>query len=215
MSKKDILQLKVMKILWCRSTYWQGSCKGKQLNRFWTWFSATYCSQYFVFTYWWNCTAAIIPHVHWYRNKMWQWFVRTSINLLPLVGGSENHEAMNRIARLDKEINILVRKWKQALWGKAIYALLGVAELNSVTIIAEFGNVERFSNPKQLMAYFGLVPFINSTVKKYKIWRDDGNGEWIYSQSSCGSELVVLAASSYNKTEVTIHNTGHFLEGTA
>jgi transposase len=41
--------------------------------------------------------------------------------------------------------------------------LRGVAELTAVTIVAELGNLERFTNPKQLMAYIGLVPSVYST----------------------------------------------------
>lgn len=73
------------------------------------------------------------------------------------------HEAMNRIGRLDKEIGNLAKEWKQAPLVSAIQSLRGVAELTAVTIVAELGNLGRFSNPRELMAYLGLVPSVYST----------------------------------------------------
>jgi len=34
----------------------------------------------------------------------------------------------------------------------------GIALINAVVLVAEVGDFTRFSNPRQLMAYFGLVP---------------------------------------------------------
>lgn len=73
------------------------------------------------------------------------------------------HEATRRLDRLDKEISRLAKQWERAPLVSAIQALRGVAELTAVTIVAELGNLERFSNPKQLMAYIGLVPSVYST----------------------------------------------------
>lgn len=73
------------------------------------------------------------------------------------------HETINRLDRLDKEISKLSKGWKQAPLVTAIQSLRGVAELTAVTIVAELGNLERFSNPKKLMAYLGLVPSVYST----------------------------------------------------
>lgn len=73
------------------------------------------------------------------------------------------NEARCRLKRLDQQISKLAKEWKQAPLVKAIQSLRGVAELTAVTIIAELGNLERFSNPKQLMAYVGLVPSVYST----------------------------------------------------
>lgn len=73
------------------------------------------------------------------------------------------HETTNRVGRLDKEISKLSKEWKQGPLATAIQSLRGVAELTAVTIVAELGNLERFSNPKELMAYLGLVPSEYST----------------------------------------------------
>jgi transposase len=42
-------------------------------------------------------------------------------------------------------------------------AMRGVAFINAVTIVAEIGDFARFSNPRQLMAYVGLVPSEHSS----------------------------------------------------
>jgi transposase len=34
----------------------------------------------------------------------------------------------------------------------------GIALINAVVLVAEVGDFTRFSSPRQLMAYFGLVP---------------------------------------------------------
>ena len=39
----------------------------------------------------------------------------------------------------------------------------GVALINAVTIVAEIGDFTRFTNPRQLMAYVGLVPSEHSS----------------------------------------------------
>lgn len=73
------------------------------------------------------------------------------------------NEAVCRLKRLDEQISKLAKEWKQAPLVASIQSLRGFAELTAVTIIAELGNLERFTNPKQLMAYIGLVPSVYST----------------------------------------------------
>lgn len=73
------------------------------------------------------------------------------------------NEAVCRLKRLDMQISKLAKEWKQAPLVASIQSLRGVAELTAVTIIAELGNLERFTNPKKLMAYIGLVPSVYST----------------------------------------------------
>src|SRR3981189_2237668 len=45
----------------------------------------------------------------------------------------------------------------------AIQAMRGVSLINAVTIVAEVGDFSRFGNPRQLMAYLGLVPSEHSS----------------------------------------------------
>ena len=46
---------------------------------------------------------------------------------------------------------------------EAIQAMRGVALIVAVTVVAEVGDFARFANPRQLMAYLGLVPSEHSS----------------------------------------------------
>jgi len=50
----------------------------------------------------------------------------------------------------------------------ALQAARGVSMIVAVTILSELGDLSRFENPPQLMAYLGLVPSENSTGNKVK-----------------------------------------------
>jgi transposase len=72
-------------------------------------------------------------------------------------------DAEKRITRLVEQIEMLLEHWSMAPVVKAIQAMRGVAFINAVTIVAEIGDFVRFDNPRQLMAYVGLVPTEHST----------------------------------------------------
>ena len=44
----------------------------------------------------------------------------------------------------------------------------GMALVNAATLIAELGDLSRFANPRQLMAYLGLVPSEHSSDASIK-----------------------------------------------
>jgi len=44
----------------------------------------------------------------------------------------------------------------------------GVALIVAVTVVAEVGDFRRFANPRQLMAYLGLVPSEHSSVYRLR-----------------------------------------------
>jgi len=66
------------------------------------------------------------------------------------------------LARLVEQIEQLLERWSMAGVVKAIQATRG-AFINAATIVAEIGDFTRFSNPRQLMAYVGLVPSEHSS----------------------------------------------------
>jgi len=72
-------------------------------------------------------------------------------------------DAEKRIARLGEQIEQLLEYWSMAPVVAAIQAMRGVAFINAVTLVAEIGDFARFTNPRQLMAYVGLVPSEYST----------------------------------------------------
>ena len=78
------------------------------------------------------------------------------------------HEQFERVQRLDDQIRELVPQWQLAPMVKALQALRGVSLIVASTTVAELGDLTRFSKPKQLMAYLGLVPSEHSTGDKQR-----------------------------------------------
>jgi transposase len=68
--------------------------------------------------------------------------------------------------RLTEQITELLSSWSMAPLVVALQAMRGVALLAAVTLVAEVGDFRRFANPRQLMAYLGLVPSEHSSGKK-------------------------------------------------
>ena len=72
-------------------------------------------------------------------------------------------EASARVQRLTEQIRELVPQWRRAPWVAAYQALRGVSLVVAATVVAEVGDLSRFNNPKELMAYLGLVPSEHSS----------------------------------------------------
>jgi transposase len=67
-------------------------------------------------------------------------------------------DAERRVARLAEQIADLLPCWSLAPVVQALQAMRGVGQIVAVTVAAEVGDFSRFANPRQLMAYLGLVP---------------------------------------------------------
>src|SRR3954466_7556339 len=80
-------------------------------------------------------------------------------------------EAERRRDRLEAQIRELVPGWSLAPVVTALQAMRGVAFLSAVVLAAEVGDFRRFANPRQLMAWLGLVPSEHSSGSK-----GDGGG---------------------------------------
>lgn len=72
-------------------------------------------------------------------------------------------DAQNRLERLDAQLAELAPSWAMAPVVAAYQALRGVSFVVAVTFVSEVGDVRRFDNPRQLMAFLGLVPSERST----------------------------------------------------
>ncbi len=72
-------------------------------------------------------------------------------------------ERTDRIERMTGEILKFLSQWRMAPLVEALQALRGVAPIVAVTVAAEIGDMRRFGNPRQLMAYLGLVPSEHSS----------------------------------------------------
>jgi transposase len=66
--------------------------------------------------------------------------------------------AMARRDRLTVQIEAMLPDWTLAPVVAALQTMRGMALVNAATLIAELGDLSRFTTPRQLMAYFGLVP---------------------------------------------------------
>jgi transposase len=87
-------------------------------------------------------------------------------------------QCQERVERLTEQIRILVPEWRLAPVVEAFQAMRGVSLLVAATMAAEVGDLSRFDNPRQLMAYLGLVPSEHSSggsVRRGSITKT-GNG---------------------------------------
>lgn len=77
-------------------------------------------------------------------------------------------DAEARVERLSQQVAEVAGAWSMAPVIAAYQAVRGVAFLTAVTFAAEIGDVRRFDNPRQLMAYLGLVPSEHSTGERVR-----------------------------------------------
>src|SRR5258705_586489 len=71
--------------------------------------------------------------------------------------------AAARRDRLTAQIEAMLPDWSLAPVVAALQTMRGMALVNAATLIAELGDLSRFANPRQLMAYLGLVPSEHSS----------------------------------------------------
>jgi len=72
-------------------------------------------------------------------------------------------DAVARLQRLEAQLLTIVPNWSMAPVVEAYQAMRGASFLVAVTVAAELGDLRRFDNPRQLMAFLGLVPRERST----------------------------------------------------
>src|SRR5262249_31400866 len=72
-------------------------------------------------------------------------------------------EAVARLCRLEQQLVAIIPSWSMAPVVGAYQAMRGASLLVAVTVAAELGDLRRFDNPRQLMAFAGLVPRERST----------------------------------------------------
>ncbi len=75
-------------------------------------------------------------------------------------------EGQRRQQRIEQQIQALLPTWSMAPIVRAIQAMRGVSVIAALTLAAEIGDFRRFDNPRQLMAYLGLVPSEFSSGKR-------------------------------------------------
>src|SRR5467141_2596409 len=69
---------------------------------------------------------------------------------------------------LTAQIEAMLPDWTLAPVVAALQTMRGMALVNAASLIAELGDLSRFANPRQLMAYLGLVPSEHSSGASIK-----------------------------------------------
>src|ERR1700741_2448390 len=99
--------------------------------------------------------------------------------------------AAARRDRLTAQIEAMLPDWTCAPGGPALPTGRGMALVNAATLIAELGDLSRFANPRQLMAYLGLVPSEHSSGTSVK------RGGLTKAGNSAARRLLIEAAWTY------------------
>jgi transposase len=93
--------------------------------------------------------------------------------------------------RLTAQIAAMLPDWTLAPVVTALQAMRGMALVNAATLVAELGNLSRFANPRQLMAYLGLVPSEHSSGASVR------RGGLTKAGNSAARRLLIEAAWCY------------------
>jgi len=72
-------------------------------------------------------------------------------------------EATERVQRLTQSIEQQLAQWRWRSVVSALQACRGIQLIHAVRIVAELGDLSRFTHPRQLMGYLGLIPSENSS----------------------------------------------------
>ena len=100
-------------------------------------------------------------------------------------------QAFERKELIETQIAALVPEWSLGPVVEALQALRGVALVVAAGVVAEIGDMRRFDNPRQLMAFLGLVPGEHSSGSKRKLTGITKAG------STVARRLIVEAAWAY------------------
>ncbi len=93
--------------------------------------------------------------------------------------------------RLTGQIEAMLADWALAPVVAALQTMRGMALVNAATLTAELGDLSRFANPRQLMAYLGLVPSEHSSGASVK------RGGITKAGNAAARRLLIEAAWSY------------------
>ena len=68
-----------------------------------------------------------------------------------------------RVARIEEAMLQLLEDWQRKPLVEAMMAFKGFKLVAAMVMVSEVGTFSRFSHPKKLMAFLGLVPAENSS----------------------------------------------------
>src|ERR1051325_9924492 len=93
--------------------------------------------------------------------------------------------------QLTAHVAAMLPDWTLAPVVAALQTMRGMALVNAATLIAELGDLSRFANPRQLMAYLGLVPSEHSSGASVR------RGGLTKAGNSAARRLLIEAAWCY------------------
>lgn len=99
--------------------------------------------------------------------------------------------ATPRRDRLEAHIEAALADWSLGPVVRALQSLRGMAPVAAATLVAELGDMTRFANPRQLMAYLGLVPSEHSSGGKRR------QGGITKAGNGAGRRMLIEAAWTY------------------
>jgi transposase len=115
----------------------------------------------------------LLRHGHHYHRPAWtlmhrRWlaglrFEQAAHHIVQEDGIATVEAATDRRDRLEAHLEAVLPDWSLAPVVRALQALRGMALVAAATLVAELGDITRFANPRQLMAYLGLVPSEHSS----------------------------------------------------
>lgn len=100
-----------------------------------------------------------------------RWISRLSLPTVPQRIAFEEYvqaveEATDRLSRLTQAIEQELVHWRWQPVVAALQACRGIQLIHAVRIVAELGDLARFSHPRELMAYLGLIPSEDSSADR-------------------------------------------------
>jgi transposase len=104
-------------------------------------------------------------HLHWLAQQK---FAHPAQQIVFQDAVDTIDDAATRLRRLDQQVAAIVPSWSMAPVVQAYQAMRGVSFVVAVTFVAEIGDLRRFDNPRQLMAFLGLVPSERSTGERVR-----------------------------------------------
>jgi transposase len=99
--------------------------------------------------------------------------------------------AGERLERLSKALEAQLDGWKWKPVVLALMTLRGIQTINAMTLLAELGDLSRFTNPQQLMSYLGRVSSEDSTGDKRR------QGGITKAGNEAGRRALIEAAQHY------------------
>jgi transposase len=124
-------------------------------------------------------------------------------------------EATERVQRLTQAIEQELAHWRWRPAVSALQACRGIQLIHAVRIVAELGDLSRFSHPRQLMGYLGLIPSEDSSGEQRHqgAITKAGNSSarralveaaWAYRNPAAVSPIIARRQTGLPKTAIAI-----------